>query len=850
MLRYTLKSFWAHKRRLVSTFVAIVLGVGFVAGAMVLGNTLNRAYDDIFAAATQGTDAFVRSANAVGSDFGEQRARIDSGLADQVGRLDGVAAAEPVIATLVQLVGPDGEPVRDTAFGPPTTGERWGEVDELNPWEVVQGDPPALEDDVVIDRLSAERRDIGISDPVTLIANTGPVRMTVSGIATIAGQDSLGGAGTVLVAPIVAEELLSEPGRADGIAVVGAGDLAQEELVDRIEAGLAETADAPDLEVITGAELTEENQSAIGEIIDFITLVPLVFALISLVTGLFIIANTFAILLAQRSREMALLRAVGASRGQVVRSVLSESLLLGLVASTGGVGFGLVVAIVLRRFAGGGNLPPTPLVLTPTVVMLSISVGVLITMAASVLPAWKASRVPPVAAMRDVAIEDTRASRLRLAAGVVAVGAGVATVLAAVFGAASEPAIVAGVGVGLVLLGTILVGPALAGPLGRALGAPLPRVAGVAGKLARQNSIRSPRRTAATASALLVGVAVVGFVVVFVASLRATITSAIDLAFAGDLVVDSGIFNVGGFAPDVADRIDGLDDVDAATGLRTGQVDVDGDSTFGVAIDAAVLAGVVDIGVTDGSLANLADGQIAIGGDVAAERAWTLGDAIEVRFPETGTQTVTVAALFDRAEVLGPFLFDLSLWAANVPNELDNQILVNLADGVDPERATAAIEDIVADYPTARVLDATAFKEQISGQVNGLLALVFILLSMAFLIALLGIANALSLSVHERTRELGLLRAVGMTRPQLRRMVRWEAAVVAVLGTVLGLVVGVFFGWAMVRALRDEGIDRFAVGPGLLAAVVAASAVAGILAAPRPAYRAARLNVLAAIAYE
>ena len=601
--------------------------------------------------------------------------------------------------------------------------------------------------------------------------------------------------------------------------------------------------------MITGAELTEENQSAIGEIIDFITLVPLIFALISLVTGAFIIANTFAILLAQRSRELALLRAVGASRAQVVRSVLSESLVLGLVASTVGVGFGLVVAVVLRRFAGGGNLPPTPLVLTPTVVVLSISVGVLITLAASVLPAWKASRVPPVAAMRDVAIEDPRGSRLRLAAGVLTIAAGVATVLAAVFGVPSEPAIVAGVGVGLVLIGTLLVGPALARPLGRVLGAPLPRLAGVAGKLARQNSVRNPRRTAATASALLVGVAVVGFVVVFVASLRATITSAIDLAFAGDLVVDSGSFQAGGFAPDVADRIDGLDQVDGAAALRTGPVEIDGESPFVVAVDAAVLPAVVDIGVTDGSLDNVADGQLAVGTDVAAERGWTIGDPVEVRFPETGAQTLSVGAIFDRSEVFGPYLFDLGTWSANVPAQLDTQVLVNLADGVDPDQATAAIEEVVADYPTARVLDATAFKDQISGQVNGLLALVFILLSMAFLIALLGIANALSLSVHERTRELGLLRAVGMTRPQLRRMVRWEAAVVAVLGTVLGLVVGVFFGWAMVRALRDEGIDRFALGVGLLAAVVAASGVAGILAALRPAYRAARLNVLQAIAY-
>jgi putative ABC transport system permease protein len=642
---------------------------------------------------------------------------------------------------------------------------------------------------------------------------------------------------------------LADPGRADGIAVAGENDVSQAELTTRIESTLGDD-QREELEVITGARLTEENQSAIGEIIDFITLVPLVFALISLVTGAFIIANTFAILLAQRSREMALLRAVGASRAQVTRSVLVEALALGAVASAVGVGFGLVVATVLRWFVGGGDLPPTPLIVTPATAALSIAIGVGVTLAASVVPAWRASRVPPVTAMRDVAIEDTRTSRLRLVAGVVIVVAGVAAVLAAVSGVGSEPAIVAGAGVFLVLLGAVLLGPALAGPLGRLLGAPLPRVAGVAGRLARQNAVRNPRRTAATASALLVGVAVVGFVVVFVSSLRATITSAIDLAFAGDLVVDSGTFGSGGFAPDVAQRINDRPEVEAATGVRSGPVQVERDDIFAVAVDASVIEGVVDLGVTDGSFADLGSGEVAIADVLADERGWTVGDSVVVRFPESGEQAVSVGATFDRGEVLGPVIFDTEAWAANVATDLDNQVLVNLVDGTDPDAAITAIEGEVDGYPTARVLDATAFKDLVSEQVNGLLVLVFVLLSMAFLIALLGIANALSLSVHERTRELGLLRAVGMSRRQLRRMVRWEAAVVAVLGTLLGLVVGVFFGWAMVRALRDEGIDRFAIGPGLLAAVVAASAVAGILAALRPAYRAARLNVLRAIAYE
>jgi putative ABC transport system permease protein len=427
----------------------------------------------------------------------------------------------------------------------------------------------------------------------------------------------------------------------------------------------------------------------------------------------------------------------------------------------------------------------------------------------------------------------------------------VAAVVAAMAGVGSgtQPAIAAGVGVVLVLGGVILLGPALAGPLGRLLGAPLPRVGGVAGKLARENSVRNPRRTAATASALVVGVAVVGFVVVFVSSLRATITSAIDLAFAGDLVVDSGTFT-GGFTPDVAQRINSNPKVEAASGLRAGPVEIEGDDLFAVAVDASTIGDVVDVGVSAGSLAGLEPDTMAVADDLATELGWTVGSPVTVRFPETGDQTLTVGASFDRPEVLGPVIFDMETWAANVPVDLDNQILVNLADGVDTDEAIAALEDEVQDYPAARVLDATAFKDLVSDQVNGLLVLVFVLLSMAFLIALLGIANALSLSVHERTRELGLLRAVGMSRRQLRRMVRWEAAVVAVLGTVLGLAAGVFFGWAMVRALRDEGIDRFAIGAGLLAAVVAASAFAGILAALRPAYRAARLNVLRAIAYE
>jgi putative ABC transport system permease protein len=847
VLRYSLKGLWAHKRRFVSTFVSILLGVSFVTGAMVLGDTLAKAFDDLFADATAGTDAFVRSESTVEDPFvgDPQRGRVDVALTETVAGVDGVAAAEPYIQTSIQMAGADGEPVRDPGFDAPTFGGNWLENDDLNAFDLAEGRAPSEDREVAIDRRSAREGELGLDGRTQVVTPQGTVEVTVVGITTFAGQDSPGGAGFVLFTTEAAEELLSGPGQADGIAAVAEAGVSQQDLVDRIGAEL------PDgVEVITGDRLTEENQSSIREQIRFITLVPLIFALVALVTGAFMIANTFSILVAQRARELALLRAVGGSRGQVMRAVLTEAVALALAASAAGIAFGLVVAIGLRQFFGRGSLPTTGLVLTPVTVIVSLLVGVAITAVSSVVPAWKASRVPPIAALRDVAVEDARSSRGRVVLGAIVTAAGAIGVLWAVFAGGEQAWVLAVVGALSVLLGTLLLGPLLARHLGRLLGAPLPRIGGVPGNLARRNALRSPRRTAATAAALLVGVGVVGFVVVLASSLKESINDAVDRAFAGDLMVDSGTFGAGGFSPDVARRIADEPDVEGAAGIRFAPVEVDGRSLFVVAVDPESVEQVMDIGVTAGSLADLGESQVAVWTEAAEENGWALGDEIEMRFSQTGPQTFTVAALFDRQELLGPIVVGFPAWEANVTEQFDTQIFVNLADGADPDEAAATIAGIVADYPAAEVLDASGLKEQVAAQVDTLLRLVFVLLSMALLIALLGIANALSLAVHERTRELGLLRAVGMTRPQMRRMVRWEAAVVAVLGTLIGLAVGVFFGWSLVKALADQGVNRFAVGAGLLVLVVAAAALAGILAALRPAYRAAKLNVLAAIAYE
>jgi putative ABC transport system permease protein len=843
MLRTTIKTLAARKWRLLTTSVAVLLGVAFMAGTLVLTDTIGKTFDDLFANVNAGTDAYVRGELAFDSDIlGDQRARLDTSLVDEIAGVDGVAAAEGHIEAYAQLVDHDGDPIGNPDMGAPVLGGAWLTNDALNPFELASGRAPQADDEVVIDKGSADTADFVVGDSTTVLTQAGPQHVEIVGIATFGGEDSPGGASYTMFTSAAAQAYLTQPGTIDAIKVVAADGVDEAALVQRIAQMV------PDgTEVLTGAEITAEDQASIKEDMSFFNVFLLVFAAIALFVGSFIIYNSFSILVAQRTKEMALLRAIGASRRQVNRSVLLEAGVVGLIASALGLLAGIGVAAGLKALlAGIGiDIPAGGVVLTSNTVIVSVIAGLGVSVASAVLPARRASKVPPIAAMRDVAVDRSSRSRRRVVNGTVVTALGAAAMSAGLFGGAGIMPV--GLGALLVFVGVAVLGPVLARPMSRVLGAPLPRLRGMPGTLARQNAMRNPKRTSATAAALMIGVALVGFITILAASTKASVAANVEKTFTGDLVVASNTFGRGGLSPLLADELAALPELDAVTGLRMAAAEVDGSVTMLMSADPSAVQHITDVGLAGGSLEDLHATEIAVYEDIADENGWALGQTIPVRFADTGVQQLTMVATYTENMTVGDYFVSLEVYDANVADRFDHQVLMTVADGVSLPDATAAVEHAAAAYPQGDVQDRAEYEQAQTKNVDMLLNLIYALLALAVFIALLGIANTLALSILERTRELGLLRAVGMTRGQLRSTVRYESVIIALLGTTLGLAIGTAFGWAIVKALGGEGLDTFAVPVVPLAVVAAIAALAGVGAAALPARRAARLDVLGAI---
>ena len=843
MLRVTVAGLRARKLRVLATSIAVLLGVAFMAGSLILTDTIGKTFDDLFTDLNAGTDAYVRGKTTIDSDIGgATRNRLDTGVLGIVRGVDGVAAAEPSIQGYAQIVGKDGEAIGNPGRGSPTLGGNWTDNDDLNPLDVVEGRGPRTPDEVVIDKMSADKGDLSVGDTATVLVKTGAEPVKIVGIVKFGALDSPGGASFVGFTEATAERVITAPGTFDGVAVVARDGISPSQLRDRIAKALPDQAEA-----ITGAQLTEENQSDLKSGLSFFNTFMVTFAAIALFVGAFIIYNTFSIIVAQRSQETALLRAIGASRRQVLGSILLEALLVGMIASVLGVVGGLGMALLLKALlAGFGiDLPAGGVVLTSNTIATCVVIGVGVSMASAVLPARRATRVPPIEAMREVAVEPSHSSRLRGVVGTVLTVLGGGLIASTLFGHGGVTMV--GAGVPLTFIGVAVIGPLLAKPATRALGAPLPALKGMPGTLARNNAIRNPKRTSTTASALMIGVGLVGFITVFATSAKASIDETINRDFGADLVVDSGSFGFGGFSPQLRDNVAALPEVRQASAIRFGTAEVAGGSERLVGVDPKI-GSLFDIGVTDGSIESLGTHKVAVSSHRADEKGWKYGDRVVIRFPQTGSRTFTIGALYDNRQMAGDVVLGLPAWEANVADQFDAQIFVLAAKGVAVSSARAAVEKAAADYPTAKVQDLSEFKDAQTAQVNQILGLIYALLGLAVLIAVLGIANTLALSIFERTRELGLLRAVGMTRAQLRSAVRWESVLIALFGTGLGLVVGLAFGSSMVLALADEGFGNVVIPVGQLAVIAVLAALCGVLAAVLPARRAAKLDILAAIA--
>jgi putative ABC transport system permease protein len=851
MWRVTVKGVVAHKLRYALTALAVLLGVAFIAGTLVLTDTINATFNGLYSQIYRGTAAVVRARQPFnpGTNFTGQRQLIDASLAATVRKVPGVRAVSLTIESYAQLVGRNGKPIGTASNGPPTLGEAWTDVAALNPLRLLPGGyPPRTSSQVVIDKHSADVGHFKVGDKVVVLSKLPPATYTITGIATWAGADSPLGATITAFTPATAARVLGQPGKADSINVEAAPGVSQAQIVSRIGSVIHD----PKVEVVSGHTVTVEGQNSVHQAMGFVGTFLLVFAFIALFVGSFVIFNTFSIVVAQRMRELALLRAVGASRKQVMTSVLGESLVIGLLASAVGVAAGVGLAVVLKAGLGalGYDLPATGVVVSLRTVIVGLLVGTVVTLVAAFAPARRASRIPPVAVIQDVAAEPRQLSVPRAVRGAILTVAGVAVLFWGLFAQTGNRVAFVGVGAAAVFLGISGLGPLYARPASRVLGAPL--AVRPTGKLAQENAMRNPARTASTASALMIGVALVSLMTIVASSTKASINGIINSAVRADFVISSGGIAGGssGLSPSIERSLAALPQVGGVTGIRSGVVQLYGKATPIVAVDPPNASKLFNMGVTQGRLASMTPSGIAVSAQVARSRHLSIASPVAVTFPTTGRKTYTVQVIYNVRSLAGDYVLSLAAARANFPLPLDIDVFVKLAPGVSASAGRHAIQHVLTSYPNATLMDQTQYKAQQEQQVNRMLNLVYGLLALAVIIALIGIANTLVLSIYERTRELGLLRAVGTTRGQLRSMVRLESLVISLLGVVEGLVLGMLFGWAIVAALHSLGITRLVFPVPQLLVLAVLAGLAGIVAAIAPSRHAARLDVLRAVTTE
>jgi putative ABC transport system permease protein len=847
MFKLTSKGLWAHKVRFVLTGLAVVLGVAFMAGTMILTDTMGKTFDGLFATSNEGIDVVVHHTPGVEGDFGDVTERVPATTLTAIRAIDGVDAAAGSIEGFAQIVDADGEITTTDGIGG-TMGVAWIDDARLNPFDLRRGRAPHGPDEIVLDLATMTDQGWTLGDRVGVLSKQPTQQMTIVGAAGFGEVDGIPGFTVIAADATTAQAMFAQPGAYDSVVVAAEAGVTPGELADRITAKVG----SPDLEVLTGAADTADKQAQFKEDMSFFNTFLMAFAYIALFVGMFIIYNTFSITIAQRMREMAMLRAIGASRRQVLRSVLLESFLVGAVSSAVGLGAGVLMSFGLRALLTGVgvDIPTGGAVIGTGTITTAFVVGIAVTMVSSIGPALRASRIAPIAALRETAIERTTTSLRRTVLGLAVVGAGVAGFAAGITGSGPGAVKVLGLGMLGIIAGVFVLGPVIARPAMHVLGFPT-RVSGATGHLARENAKRNPRRTAATASALMIGVALVGFITIIASSSKASLASAVDKNLTADYVVDSGTWGYGGFGPAIERDLAALPQVERISPLRSVAATVEGATTELTAFDTATVEELIDFEIIAGDVKAIRGDGVGLAQGHADTLGVGVGDTVTVHFAATGDQELTVRAIYD-GDLLSAGGMDtivsLDTFEANVTDVYDRQVYVKIADGVSAATATEAMESALAAWPNAELQDQATFKEAISSEIDMMLNLIYGLLGLAVIIALIGIANTLALSVHERTRELGLLRAVGMTRGQLKTAVRWESVLISLLGTALGLGLGVGGAWGIAVASAKDGVTAFVVPGTQLTVIVGLAVFAGVLAALGPARRAARLNVLEAIA--
>jgi putative ABC transport system permease protein len=853
MLRATFKSLLSRKLRLFLSGLAVILGVMFVSGAFVLTDTLSRSFTSLFQTAFVSTDVQVSAKAKVASgDAGSDQgiASLPSSVVDQVKGVPGVAdASGQVWINGAQALGKNGKVI--STFGAPQFGISWVGGGEQT---ISDGRAPSADDEVVINAGLAKSANFAVGDSIRIITmqQSTPATFHLVGTFTYPGnRGSLGGEQTIAFTTPAAQRLLL--GASDSFSVInvragpGVDDNA---LRDRIAAQVG-----GDYIVKTGKQLADDNASDVKKGLSFFNYVLLGFAGVALFVGTFLILNTFSIIVAQRTRELALLRAMGANRRQMIGSVLTEATVIGLLASVVGLGAGIGVGALLAYLfsSAGGGLQLAGIGVPPAAVIGAFAVGLIITWVAALMPALRASRIPPIAAMRDAATADRPLTRISIIGGAVtAVGAGVLGLgLSGRAGSAHNATLWLILGGVLVsFIGVALLTPLISRPLVSALGRLFSW--SVPGQLGRLNSARNPRRTATTAAALMVGVALITGVYVIRSSVTASLTQLVNTEVSVDLIIygqqSSGIPPT--FDPKVMDQVKALSGVSETATLYGDLARVDGEHTgLGAVDNVAALDDMTGLKATTGTITSIGDGQLIVDQPTADAHHLKVGDQVPVQLARGAQRTFTVTGIYAKNNVVNG-------WIASAGNVADfstgqaGQGLIKLAPGTPVDPVKAQVNTLLADNPLVNVADRSEYVQQQGDQLNSVVNMIQILLGLAILIAVLGIVNTLALSVLERTRELGLLRAVGLRRGQAWRMVTVEAVVISVFGALLGVAVGSGLGAAVVRALKDQGFTTLSFPWTQMVEYLLLAAVVGVVAAVLPAIRAARVNVLEAIAYE
>lgn len=838
-----LRQLWARKRRAIGAGIAVIIGVAFLVGTMALGDSMTKGIDLLMTEGYSGVDVQVRSANRLGADSEEMLLNpIDLALADQLDDLPEVDAVFPVAEGTAQVLDQEGD--RIGGSGPPTIGTTW--IDSpRNPFVLVDGRAPRGPGEIVLDTETAEDGGYVVGDLATVLTPEA-VQATVVGLAEFGSGSSLSGVTYTWFEFETAQELLvGSPDKVSFIDIQGRPELSDEAVRDAVVSTLPSG-----VEALTNTELVDEAMEQMdADFLGFFKTFLLAFAVIALVVACFSISNTFSILVAQRTRESALLRALGASRRQVLSSVTVEALLIGVLASAIGIaaGVGLAYGLNAMMSAAGFGIPSSAMGAESSVIITGAVVGIGLTLLASLLPAWRASRVAPLAALRDVAVDRSGTSWVRAVAGLLVAGVGITALVLAT--ETDEPMQVAGLGALGAFVGFVLLGPVVARLAASAIGTPIAGLRGINGRLARRNAMRNPKRTAGTAAALMIGTAVVALFASLATSLKASMSDILETSFGGDVVVRPDGFSGAGLPLELTDQLAALPEVEIASPVTDAPTIIEGDAEWLVGVDTASMLDVLSLGDVEGDFASMGAGEIAVSTEWADDHGLGLGDAVTVEHADGVTEELTIRALYSETVLMGDVVVDDSVVTAHIPDPSNFLIMMELADGVGLEEGRAAIESVAGPYGKPLVETADDYVDAMASELDQMLVLVYGMLGLAVVIALIGIANTLSLSLHERTRELGLLRAVGQSRGALRSTVRWESVIVAIFGTIGGLTLGTLMCWGLIRAIgATEGFGSFTPSYATLGVVLGVAVVAGVVAAWRPARRASKLDVLDAIA--